>query len=99
MSSLTMTIEVSPETARRVADDPEALRKVAKIVEDAYGEDSDDQYADDDYKFSPEDMEAIRQGIEDSDAGRFSDGLTNMAHRFEKLRQRQAAALAPEKAA
>ena len=34
---MTLTIEVSPETARRVADDPERLAHVARMVEAAYG--------------------------------------------------------------
>ena len=35
MSSL--TIEVSPETIRRIAEDPERLAHVARMVEAAYG--------------------------------------------------------------
>jgi predicted transcriptional regulator len=34
---MTLTIEVSPETARRVAEDPEALRRAGELVDAAFG--------------------------------------------------------------
>ncbi len=42
----------------------------------------------DDYKLTAEDIQALREGAADSDAGRVSDGHSNMARRFEKLKQR-----------
>ena len=38
---MTLTVEISPETAERIASDPEALRHVARMIEDAYGATSD----------------------------------------------------------
>jgi hypothetical protein len=34
---MTLTIDVSPETIRRIAEDPERLAHVARMVEAAYG--------------------------------------------------------------
>ena len=33
----TLTLDISPEAARRVADDPERLAHVARMIEAAYG--------------------------------------------------------------
>ena len=35
---MTLTIDVSPATARKLSTDPEALRRVAAMVEAAFGE-------------------------------------------------------------
>lgn len=43
-----------------------------------------------DYQLTADDIESLRRGAADIDAGRVSDGPTNMALRFERLRQRQA---------
>ena len=72
----------SPETVRRIAGDPEALRSAAKLIDAEFGEEQDD------YTLTPDDIEALKRGAADIDAGRVSDGPTNMARRFEKLNQR-----------
>lgn len=58
-----------------------------------------DEVEEEDYKLTPDDIEALKQGAADSDAGRVSDGPTNMARRFEKLKQRAASAGTQERAA
>nr|WP_309692070.1 hypothetical protein [Armatimonas sp.] len=35
---MTLTIDVSPATARRISADPEALRRVATMIEAAFGD-------------------------------------------------------------
>ena len=86
---MTLTLEVLPETARRIASNPEALRRAGEMIDAEFGADSEE----DDYKLTAEDIAALKQGAADIDAGRVSDGPTNMALRFEKLRQRAAGTL------
>ena len=81
---MTLTLEVSPETVRRIAGDPEALRRAAKLIDAEFGEEQDD------YKLTPDDIEALKRGAADIDAGRVSDGPTNAARRREKILQRLA---------
>ena len=81
---MTLTLEVSPETVRRIAGDPDALRRAAKLIDAEFGEEHDD------YKLTPDDIEALKRGAADIDAGRVSDGPTNAARRREKILQRLA---------
>nr|WP_309694404.1 hypothetical protein [Armatimonas sp.] len=83
---MTLTLEVLPETARRIADNPEALRRAGEIIDAEFGADAEE----DDYKLTAEDIEALKRGAADIDAGRVSDGPTNAARRREKILQRLA---------
>ena len=80
---MTLTLEVSPEAVRRIAGDPEALRRAAKLIDAEFGEEQDD------YKLTPDDIEALKRGAADIDAGRVSDAKANSAERREMIRKRR----------
>jgi predicted transcriptional regulator len=81
---MTLTIEVSPETIRRIAGDPEALRRAGEMIDAEFGTDPED-----DDKLTAEDIESLKQGAADIDAGRVSDAKANSAERREMIRKRR----------
>jgi predicted transcriptional regulator len=85
-----LTLEVSPETVRRIAGDPEALRRAAKLIDAEFGEEQDD------YKLTPDDIDALKRGAADIDAGRVSDAKANSAERREMIRKRRLEKVAHE---
>ena len=82
---MTLTVEISPETHQRIADDPEAMAYVAKMIEDAYGKPDKEE----DYKLTDADIEALRAGAADIEAGRVHDGRDTIAAMRQKLQERR----------
>jgi hypothetical protein len=81
---MTLTIEVSPETIRRIAGDPEALRRAGEMIDAEFGTDPED-----DDKLTAEDIESLKQGVADIDADRVSDAKANSVERREMIRKRR----------
>lgn len=59
---MTLTVEISPETHQRIAADPEALRHVAKMIEDAYREPEPVKISTDLYDSLMERLDRIESG-------------------------------------
>lgn len=59
---MTLTINVSPATARRLVDDPQALRKAGEIVDAAFAEDEVDLTVDE--------WARVDEGLAQIEAGR-----------------------------
>lgn len=87
---MTLTLEIPEDLAPSLEAMPEsqrhnfALAAMRNELLDRAEEEAED------YQLTPDDIEALKQGAADIDAGRVSDGPTNMARRFEKLKQRVA---------
>lgn len=63
----TLTLDISPETARRVAEDPERLAHVARMVEAAYGVEPEPM------KLSAEDEALITDRLERIESGELKE--------------------------
>lgn len=72
---MTLMINVSPETARRLADDPEALRRAGELIDAEFGggEDSEGSNLHEDYKLSPEDEALITDRLERIESGELKE--------------------------
>jgi predicted transcriptional regulator len=82
---MTLTLELPDDLAARLASLSEAERSryaVAALREKITVEDHDRAAP-----LTPEDLEAIRQGLADSDAGRVIDGDTARRHLFSRTGQ------------
>jgi hypothetical protein len=65
----TLTLDISPETARRVAEDPERLAHVARMIEAAYGVEPEP------VELSPEDEALITDRLERIESGELKEAL------------------------
>lgn len=93
---MTLTLE-KPETGKRFLRfatkrglTPDEL--LDELLDGAEEEENDN------YKLTPEDIQALREGAADSDAGRVSDARANSAERREMILQRQKARIQAEAA-
>ena len=59
---MTLMINVSPETARRLAEDPQALRRAGELVDAAF--------AAEDTELTPEDWEKVDEALAQVAAGK-----------------------------
>jgi hypothetical protein len=85
---MTLTLE-KPETGARLLRFAQKRGIPLDDLIEGFLDDAEEE-EEDDYKLTAEDIQALREGAADSDAGRVSDGHANMARRFEKLKQRSA---------
>lgn len=74
---MTLHIDVSPATARRITDDPENLRRVAAMIEAAFGA-LDEQ--DDETLLSPDDEVALDEAYLAVSEGRVHRFDPTLAH-------------------
>lgn len=94
----TITLAVPPDVAARLESDSAARERLEAMAVAMFGA-LKPREKDEEFRLSPEDMEALRRGAEDSDAGRVSDGRTHIESLKEHIRQRQAAKVANQEAA
>ncbi|MCX6365958.1 MAG: hypothetical protein NTX57_04535 [Armatimonadetes bacterium] len=80
----TITLAVPPDVAARLESDSAARERLEAMAVAMFGA-LKPREKDDDFRLSPEDMEALRRGAEDSDAGRVSDGTEVMARLKKKV--------------
>ena len=77
---MTLTLEVSPKTIRRIAGDPEALRRAGELIDAEFGEEDQEEdlstIPDILMKVSPNDL---REAQEEMDAGKWITGADFLA--------------------
>ena len=71
---MTLTVEISAETHQRISADPEALRHVAKIIEDAYSEPEP-------VKISTELYDSLMERLDRIESGELKETLWDSAAR------------------
>lgn len=77
---MTLMINVSPETARRLADDPQALRRAGELVDAAFAED--------DIELTQDDWDKVDEALAQVAAGKVRphDRAESLAHAEELLK-------------
>lgn len=93
---MTLTLE-KPETGKRFLrfatsrglTPDELLDKLLDGLEAQEEQKDEGSNLRDDYKLTPDDIEALKQGAADIDAGRVSDAKTNSAERREMILKRR----------
>lgn len=85
---ITLTPETEAKLIRFATSRGLAPKEALDIALDELLDENEEQ---EDYQLTAEDIEALRQGAADSDAGRFSDAKANSAERREMILQRQRA--------
>ena len=77
---MTLMINVSPETARRIADDPEALRRAGELIDAEFGQEDQEE----DLSTIPDILlkvpsNDLREAQEEMDSGKWVKGADFLA--------------------
>jgi hypothetical protein len=91
MSTLTITLEAVPDELLAMTATPEGMARARAAVLNAFGLGSEGSDLHDDYKLTLEDIEALKQGAADIDAGRVTDGRVHIAEMRQMLLDRKQA--------
>ncbi|WP_395091657.1 hypothetical protein [Armatimonas sp.] len=89
-----VTIDFIPERLKlRLESTPDDMEKARRLLLLAFdeAEDQDQQQGEEDFQLTTEDIESLRRGAADIDAGRVHEGAAHVVEMREFIRQRQQA--------
>ncbi len=87
-----VTIDFIPERLKlRLESTPNDMERARRLLLLAFDEDEDQQRDEEDFLFTAEDIESLRRGAADIDAGRVHEGAAHVVEMREFIHQRQQA--------
>ena len=87
-----VTIDFIPERLKlRLESTPNDMERARRLLLLAFDEDEDQQRDEEDFLLTAEDIESLRRGAADIDAGRVHEGAAHVVEMREFIHQRQQA--------